>query len=128
LGKRAEERRTEQQKQRDRKPRRKKHDFTLEVVSYLHFLLMAECHVVDTVKTLRLEEKVPDLPGPHGNGPPEEARDNRVKWKEHIAGQKTQCTEKVQALCDPALMVETVVVPALLPQLFREAQAGNNFI
>jgi hypothetical protein len=106
--------RIEQQKQRHRNPHYKQHHFSLQIESNLHFFLMAERYIIDAVETLWLEKEMPNLARPHRHSPPKEACCNRFERQKDVADQKTESAEKVQALGNPALVVETVVVPALL--------------
>jgi hypothetical protein len=84
-------------------------------------------HVVDVIEPFRLEKEVSDLPGPHCDRPSEKTRGDRVERQEAVGEQEAQGAEKVQTLGDPALVIKTVVVPALLLQLFPKGQAGYNF-
>jgi len=84
-------------------------------------------HVVDVIEPFRFEKEVPDLPRPHRDGPSEKTGGDRVERQEGVGEQEAHGAEKVQALSDPALVIKTVVVPALLRQLFPEGQAGDSF-
>src|SRR5262249_37269450 len=80
----------------------------------------------DAVETLRLEKEMANLPRPHRHNPPKKARGNRVKRQQDITHQETHSAEKVKALGDAALVVETVIVPTLLFELCPERQSGPN--
>jgi hypothetical protein len=88
---------------------------------------MVERHVVEVIESFRLENKMPNLPRPHGHNPPQKTCRNRLEREESVAEQKAHSTEKMKALSNAALVVETVVIPALLLKLFPEGQARCNF-
>src|SRR5262249_32672936 len=117
----------EEQDHRHRNPRYKQNYFTLQVKSDLYVLLMVERDVVDVVETLRFKKEMTNLPGPHRYRPPQKACGNRIEKHKDVAGQKTEGAEQVEALGDSALMVETVVVPALLLKLLPKGQVGSSF-
>jgi len=76
---------------------------------------VVESYIVDAVEPFGLEKEMSNLPRPHRYDPSEKTRRNWLERHEAVADQEAQCTEKMQTLGYAALVVETVVVPALLP-------------
>ena len=88
---------------------------------------MVERYLVDVVETLRFKKEMTNLPRPHCYRPPKKACGNWIEKHKDVAGQKTEGAEQVEALGDAALMIETVVVPALLLKFLPKSQVGSSF-
>jgi hypothetical protein len=77
------------------------------------------------VKSFGFEEKVTHLTGCHGNQPGDQGGHHRVNEQIHIGHQKRNGADQMQGLIDAAVMVKTMVIPALgfedLQQLVHES-------
>ena len=69
--------------------------------------------LVDFVVPFGLEKEVSSLPACHGHQPGEQGSHGRILEQQQIRTQEAHCTDQVQALVDAAVMVVTMVVPAL---------------
>src|SRR5215467_9541599 len=76
--------------------------------------------IVHHVIVLRLEKEVPGLPRGHRHQPTSERRNRRVFEDHHIGKQETYRTDQVKRLIDPAVVIVSVIVPALGPQRFQK--------
>ncbi|MGY4266828.1 hypothetical protein ACVJF2_005398 [Bradyrhizobium sp. USDA 4519] len=56
----------------------------------------------------------------HRDQPADQRRHDRIEEQHHIGEQEAQRADEVQALVDPAVMVEAMVIPTLGTQLLQE--------
>src|SRR5208282_3619278 len=82
----------------------------------LDLFLVFVCRLVDRVIALGLEDEVSELPTKHGDEPANQRRHDRIGKQEHIAAKKSQRAYQMQRLVDAAVVVITMIVPALLLQ------------
>src|ERR1035441_5716638 len=74
---------------------------------------MRVCGLVDLVVSFRLEKEMPGLTAHHGEEPTDERGKRRTLEHHAIRREKAQCANHVQRLVDAAVMIVTVIVPAL---------------
>ncbi len=109
-----------EQQQRRQGPDGHQHHLALEIVADLDFFLVVVARLVDVVVVARLEEKVPALAAGHADEPRQEHRDRRMLEDQEVRADEAGRAQQVERLIDAAVVVVAVVVPALLPEGFKE--------
>src|SRR5262249_2790437 len=106
-------------------PDRHQDDLAPEVVPDLDLFLVFMRRFVRLVVALRFEEEVSDLPADHRSQPSYESRGDRVGKQHCVRAQKADGAQQVKRLVDPAMVVITVIVPALQAQGLQKAVHGS---
>ena len=76
--------------------------------------------MIDVVVAARLEEEVTGLPRRHRDQPADQRRHHGVEEQHHIGEQEARRADEVQRLIDAAVVIITMVVPALGSQFLQE--------
>lgn len=116
-----EQRRVRQQQQRREQNDRDQHRLTVLIVPDLDRLLVRVRHLVARIVARRLEHVVAGLPRDHADAPADQHARHRVKEHQDIGDEETDRADEMQALVDPALMVEPMIIPALAPEFLHDA-------
>ncbi len=109
----AEQRGAEPQHGGGQRPDGEQHDLALQVVAHLDVFLVLVGGVVDLVIALRLEEEVTRLAAYHGHQPAQHGREGRALPDDGVGSQEAQRADQVQRLIDAAVVIITMIVPAL---------------
>jgi len=117
----AEESRVQPQHQGHQRPDGVQNHFTAQVVADFDFLFVFMRRVVDPVIPLGLKEKMAGLAADHRDQPADQRRLHGIKEHRDIRDDEADCTQKVQGLIDPAVMVVAMIVPALSLEFRQKA-------
>jgi len=109
-----------QQPGRER-PDGQQHDLALQVVADLDVLLVLVSRLIDLIVVLRLEEEVAHLAAHHGAQPGHVGGVGRIGEQHDVGDQEADRAQQMQRLVDAAVVVVTMVVPALYFQGLQEA-------
>src|SRR5258708_25236970 len=88
-------------------------DFAAQVISDFDFFLVLVSGVVDPIVSLGLEKEMTGLAAHHGHQPAYQRRLHGIEKHRDVRDDEADCTQKVQGLIDPAVMVVAMIVPAL---------------
>jgi hypothetical protein len=87
--------------------------FAAQVVADFDFLFMLVGRAIDRVVAFGFEKEVPGLAADHGYQPTDQRRFHRIEKHRDIGNDEADCTQKVQGLIDAAVVIVTMIVPAL---------------
>src|ERR1700728_908269 len=112
-GEEAEEGRIEPQDQRYEGPNGVQYHLAAQVVADLDFLLVLVARAIDRVVALGLEKEMTGLAADHGYQPTDQRRLHRIEKHRDVRNDEADRTQEVQGLIDAAVVVVTMIVPAL---------------
>jgi len=113
--------RIEVKHQRRGRPDRHQDHLAAQIIADLDLFLVFVGRLVDVVVPPGLEEEMAGLARGHRDQPADQRGYQRIEEHHDVADHETDGTDEVQALVDSAVVVVTVVVPALDAQLLHEA-------
>src|SRR6202789_3494290 len=126
-GEEAEEGRIEPQDQRYEGPNGVQNHLAAQVVADLDFLFVLVARAIDRVIALGLEKEMAGLAADHGYEPTDQRRLHRIEEHGDISDDEADGTQEVQGLIDAAVVVVTVIVPALSHE-FRQKTLHVGFL
>jgi hypothetical protein len=123
-----EQRGLEHEQERGQPPDRVQDHLAAQVVADLDPLLVLVGRLVLLVVALGLEQKVADLTDAHREDPAEQRGEDRLREQQHVGRDEAARADEVQGLVDAAVMVEAVIIPTLLLELFEETVHGASLV